>query len=455
MAVSLFLLCLIRSSTNKLVIMKASTALLYEKYLQYPLVVTDTRAVKENSIFFALKGANFNGNEFATQALATGAKYAVVDQPEVAISEQYLLVDDVLKAMQSLANHHRSQLQFPVLGITGSNGKTTSKELINAVLSKKYQTLATKGNLNNHIGVPLTLLTIQAHHDFAIIEMGANHQLEIKELCEIAEPNFGLICNIGKAHLEGMGGIEGVKKTKKELYDFLEINKGLVFVNADDDVTLNLSSQLENRVFFGNKENSLVAGEIISLAPFLKVSITFKKNNQKHELATQLIGDYNLANILSAAAIGVYFGVPEAEIVAAIAAYTPTNNRSQAMQTANNKLIMDAYNANPSSMFAAINNFHLLSTENKYLILGDMFELGNESVAEHEAIVKLVSELKFENVIFIGNDFYKAKELYKQFHFFNTTANAMDFIQNNTIIDHTVLVKGSRGMKLESLLPLL
>ncbi len=455
MAVSLFLLCLIRSSTYKLVIMKASTALLYEKYLQYPLVVTDTRAVKENSIFFALKGANFNGNEFAAQALATGAKYAVVDQPEVAISEQYLLVDDVLKAMQSLANHHRSQLQFPVLGITGSNGKTTSKELINAVLSKKYQTLATTGNLNNHIGVPLTLLSIQAHHNFAIIEMGANHQLEIKELCEIAEPNFGLICNIGKAHLEGMGGIEGVKKTKKELYDFLEINKGLVFVNADDDVTLNLSSQLENRVFFGNKENSLVAGEIISLAPFLKVSITFKKNNQKHELATQLIGDYNLANILAAAAIGVYFGVSEAEIVAAIAAYTPTNNRSQAMQTANNKLIMDAYNANPSSMFAAINNFHLLSTENKYLILGDMFELGNESVAEHKAIVKLVSELKFENVIFIGNDFFGAKELYKQFHFFKTTANAMDFIQDNKIINHTVLVKGSRGMKLESLMPLL
>ncbi len=455
MAVSLFLLCLIRSSTYKLVIMKASTALLYEKYLQYPLVVTDTRAVKENSIFFALKGANFNGNEFAAQALATGAKYAVVDQPEVAISEQYLLVDDVLKAMQSLANHHRSQLQFPVLGITGSNGKTTSKELINAVLSKKYQTLATTGNLNNHIGVPLTLLSIQAHHNFAIIEMGANHQLEIKELCEIAEPNFGLICNIGKAHLEGMGGIDGVKKTKKELYDFLEINKGLVFVNADDDVTLNLSSQLENRVFFGNKENSLVAGEIISLAPFLKVSITFKKNNQKHELATQLIGDYNLANILAAAAIGVYFGVSEAEIVAAIAAYTPTNNRSQAMQTANNKLIMDAYNANPSSMFAAINNFHLLSTENKCLILGDMFELGNESVAEHKAIVKLVSELKFENVIFIGNDFFGAKELYKQFHFFKTTANAMDFIQDNKIINHTVLVKGSRGMKLESLMPLL
>jgi UDP-N-acetylmuramoyl-tripeptide--D-alanyl-D-alanine ligase len=435
--------------------MKASTALLYEKYLQYPLVVTDTRAVKENSIFFALKGANFNGNEFAAQALASGAKYAVVDQPEIAISEQYLLVDDVLKAMQSLANHHRRQLKFPFLGITGSNGKTTSKELINAVLSKKFQTLATFGNLNNHIGVPLTLLSIQAHHDFAIIEMGANHQLEIKELCEIAEPNFGLICNIGKAHLEGMGGIEGVKKTKKELYDFLEINKGLVFVNTDDDVTLNLSSQLENKVFFGNKENSLVAGEIISLAPFLKVSITFKKNNQKHELATQLIGDYNLANILAAAAIGVYFGVSEAEIVAAIATYTPTNNRSQAMQTANNKLIMDAYNANPSSMFAAINNFHLLSAENKYLILGDMFELGNESVAEHKAVVKLVSELKFENVIFIGNDFFGAKELYKQFHFFNTTANAMNFIQDNKIINHTVLVKGSRGMKLESLLPLL
>jgi UDP-N-acetylmuramoyl-tripeptide--D-alanyl-D-alanine ligase len=435
--------------------MKASTALLYEKYLQYPLVVTDTRAVKENSIFFALKGANFNGNEFAAQALASGAKYAVVDQPEIAISEQYLLVDDVLKAMQSLANHHRRQLEFPFLGITGSNGKTTSKELINAVLSKKFQTLATFGNLNNHIGVPLTLLSIQAHHDFAIIEMGANHQLEIKELCEIAEPNFGLICNVGKAHLDGMGGFEGVKKTKKELYDFLEINKGLVFVNADDAITMELSSQLENKVYFGSQENSLVSGEIITLAPYLKVAVTFKKDNQKHELATQLVGDYNLANILAAAAIGVYFGVSEAEIIAAIAAYTPTNNRSQVMQTANNKLIMDAYNANPSSMFAAINNFHQLSAENKFLILGDMFELGKESIAEHEAIVKLVAELKFENVIFIGNDFFSAKDLFKQFQFFNTTANAMGFIQENKILDHTVLVKGSRGMKLESLLPLL
>lgn len=435
--------------------MKVSTSLIYEKYLQFPLVVTDTRAVKPNSIFFALKGANFNGNEFAAQALASGARYAVIDQPEMAISEQYLLVDDVLKAMQSLANHHRRQLKIPVLGITGSNGKTTSKELINSVLSKKFQTLATFGNLNNHIGVPLTLLSIQAHHDFAIIEMGANHQLEIKELCEIAEPNFGLICNVGKAHLDGMGGFEGVKKTKKELYDFLEINKGLVFVNADDTITMELSSQLGNKVYFGRQENSLVSGEIVTLAPYLKVAVTFKKDNQKYELATQLVGDYNLANILAAAAIGVYFGVSAAEIIAALAAYTPNNNRSQAIQTANNKLIMDAYNANPSSMFAAINNFHQLSAENKFLILGDMFELGKESIAEHEAIVKLVAELQFENVIFIGNDFFYAKELYKQFHFFNTTANVMEFIQDNKITNHTVLVKGSRGMKLESLLPLL
>ena len=437
--------------------MKASIELIYEKYLQFPTVATDTRTVKAGSIFFALKGANFNGNEFAAQALASGAAYAVVDQIEFAINEQYLLVDDVLKALQALANHHRKQLNIPFLGITGSNGKTTSKELINAVLAKKFQTLATFGNLNNHIGVPLTLLGINASHQFAIIEMGANHQKEIAELCEIAAPTYGLICNIGKAHLEGMGGFEGVKKTKKELYDYIESTSGTVFVNADDAITMELSAALNNKIYFGSNSESLLSGSIQSLAPMLCVAITFKKSAQTHIVQTQLVGDYNLANILAAAGIGEYFKVPEQEIVAAIAGYTPTNNRSQIMQTANNELIMDAYNANPSSMFAAVNNFQQLPAPNKYLILGDMFELGEESIAEHQAIVSLVAALKFEKVIFVGKDFYQAAAENKiaSFQFFESTANASDYLLENSISAHTILIKGSRGMKLESLLPLL
>ena len=437
--------------------MKATIELIYEKYLACPTVVTDTRAVKPNAIFFALKGANFNGNEFAAQALASGAAYAVVDQIEFAINEQYLLVDDVLKALQALANHHRKQLNIPFLGITGSNGKTTSKELINAVLAKKFQTLATFGNLNNHIGVPLTLLGINASHQFAIIEMGANHQKEIAELCEIAAPTYGLICNIGKAHLEGMGGFEGVKKTKKELYDYIESTSGTVFVNADDAITMELSAALNNKIYFGSNSESLLSGSIQSLAPMLCVAITFKKSAQTHIVQTQLVGDYNLANILAAAGIGEYFKVPEQEIVAAIAGYTPTNNRSQIMQTANNELIMDAYNANPSSMFAAVNNFQQLPAPNKYLILGDMFELGEESIAEHQAIVSLVAALKFEKVIFVGKDFYQAAAENKiaSFQFFESTANASDYLLENSISAHTILIKGSRGMKLESLLPLL
>jgi UDP-N-acetylmuramoyl-tripeptide--D-alanyl-D-alanine ligase len=437
--------------------MKASIELIYEKHLQFPTVATDTRTVKAGSIFFALKGANFNGNEFAAQALASGAAYAVVDQIEFAINEQYLLVDDVLKALQALANHHRKQLNIPFLGITGSNGKTTSKELINAVLAKKFQTLATFGNLNNHIGVPLTLLGINASHQFAIIEMGANHQKEIAELCEIAAPTYGLICNIGKAHLEGMGGFEGVKKTKKELYDYIESTSGTVFVNADDAITMELSAALNNKIYFGSNSESLLSGSIQSLAPMLCVAITFKKSAQTHIVQTQLVGDYNLANILAAAGIGEYFKVPEQEIVAAIAGYTPTNNRSQIMQTANNELIMDAYNANPSSMFAAVNNFQQLPAPNKYLILGDMFELGEESIAEHQAIVSLVAALKFEKVIFVGKDFYQAAAENKiaSFQFFESTANASDYLLENSISAHTILIKGSRGMKLESLLPLL
>ncbi len=437
--------------------MKATIELIYEKYLQFPTVATDTRTVKDNSIFFALKGANFNGNEFAAQALASGAAYAVVDQIEFAVNEQYLLVDDVLKTLQALANNHRKQLSIPFLGITGSNGKTTSKELINAVLAKKFQTLATFGNLNNHIGVPLTLLSINASHQFAIIEMGANHQKEIAELCEIAAPTYGLICNIGKAHLEGMGGFEGVKKTKKELYDYIESTNGTVFINADDAITTELSAALNNKIYFGNNSESLLSGSIESLSPMLCVAITFKKSAQTHIVQTQLVGDYNLANILAAACIGEYFKVPEQEIIAAIAGYTPTNNRSQIMQTANNELIMDAYNANPSSMFAAVNNFQQLPAPNKYLILGDMFELGEESIAEHQAIVSLVAALKFEKVIFVGKDFYHAAAENKiaSFQFFESTANASDYLSENRISAHTILIKGSRGMKLESLLPLL
>lgn len=422
---------------------------LYSLFLKHPKISTDTRSIEKDSLFFALKGANFNGNAFAKNAIEQGAAYAIIDEEIYKVDDRYILVDDVLTALQQLANHHRGQLQIPIIGITGSNGKTTSKELLHAALSQKFNCFATKGNLNNHIGVPLSLLSITTQTEIAIIEMGANHQREIAFLCEIANPNYGLICNVGKAHLEGMGGFEGVKKTKKELYDHIRENKGLIFVNGSDDHLMQMASQNENLVFYGQHADSIVNAEIIGFDPYLTVALKIRNENTTHTISTQLVGDYNLNNVLSAVCIGKYFGVELLQMIEGIENYAPNNNRSQAIQIGSNKVVMDAYNANPSSMSAAVQNFSKLQGENKWLILGDMFELGNESNFEHASMIELVRETNLTQVIFIGKDF-KANEKY-DFHFFESTAEAADFISKLPIYDSLILIKGSRGMKLESL----
>lgn len=422
---------------------------LYTLYTNHPTISTDTRNIAKNSIFFALKGANFNGNTFAAQALELGAAYVVVDEKEYAINDRCVLVEDVLVALQNLAKEHRAHLNIPVIGITGSNGKTTSKELLNAVLSRKYKTLATKGNLNNHIGVPLTLLSITSDIEMAIIEMGANHQKEIAFLSDIANPSYGLICNVGKAHLEGMGGFEGVKKTKKELYDHIRLNNGIAFINADDINLMEMSAGLEKKEYFGSHAQARVSGRIISSDPFLSVAVKLKSDTEYTSIQSKLVGDYNLNNILASLCIGNYFDVSLSEMIKGIEGYEPSNNRSQAVKMKSNDVVMDAYNANPSSMAAAVQNFAKIKAEPKMLILGDMFEMGEESLREHTAMIELVHQLKFEHVLFVGKDFYACKKY--EFQYFESTDEAKKYLETLKPQNTHILVKGSRGMKLESL----
>ncbi len=423
--------------------------MLYDIYKKYPTISTDTRNIAKDSIFFALKGANFNGNTFAAKALELGAAYVVVDEKECVVNDRCILVDDVLTSLQNLAKEHRAQLNIPVIGITGSNGKTTSKELLSAVLSRKYKTLATKGNLNNHIGVPLTLLSITSDIEIAIIEMGANHQREIAFLSDIANPNYGLICHVGKAHLEGMGGFEGVKKTKKELYDHIRMNGGIAFINADDINLMEMSAGLEKKEYFGSHSLARVSGRIISSDPFLSVAVKLKSDTEYTTIQSKLVGDYNLNNILASLCIGNYFDVSMSEMIKGIESYEPSNNRSQAVKMKSNDVVMDAYNANPSSMAAAVQNFAKINAEKKMLILGDMFEMGEESMREHTAMIDLVHQLKFEHVIFVGKDFYACKKY--EFEFFETTDEAKNYLQKLKPQHTHILVKGSRGMKLETL----
>lgn len=426
-----------------------TTEKIYSLFKQYPQISTDTRNIAKGSIFFALKGANFNGNKFSQEALKLGAEYAIIDEREFQVNDKCILVDDVLTSLQDLAKHHRSQLKIPIIGITGSNGKTTSKELLNSVLSRKYKTLATKGNLNNHIGVPLTLLSITSDVEIAIIEMGANHQKEIAFLSEIANPDYGLICNVGKAHLEGMGGFEGVKKAKKELYDYISLHSGLAFINADDINLMEMSTNVERKEYFGSHANARVSGRIESNDPYLSVDVKLKASSTYNRINTKLVGDYNLNNILASICIGDYFGVPLEDMIKGIESYEPSNNRSQAIKIGTNDVVMDAYNANPSSMSAAVHNFAKLSSKNKLLILGDMFEMGEESMKEHSALIDLVHQLNFENVIFVGNDFYLNKKY--EFNFFKTSEEAKQFLTKLNPQNYQILVKGSRGMKLETL----
>jgi UDP-N-acetylmuramoyl-tripeptide--D-alanyl-D-alanine ligase len=454
------------------------TEQLYKLFLQHPLISTDTRKISADSLFFALKGDKFDANTFAAQAIEAGAAYAVIDNPAYQLNEKYVVVDDVLTALQDLARYHRRQLDIPVIGLTGTNGKTTTKELIYSVLSQRYETQATQGNLNNHIGVPLTILTIDNSHEMAVIEMGANHQKEIEFLCNIAQPTHGLITNVGKAHLEGFGGVEGVKKGKGELYDYLKKSgspevwksesqyaQGVVFVNTDSPVLMEMlhARDLKNVIFYGTDDNSnLVTGKLIDNSPFLTLQWTNNETGNSHQVKTQLTGAYNLDNILAAICIGVYFELSDEEINAGIEGYQPKNNRSQIMQTETNTLICDYYNANPSSMFVAIENMGKIDAKRKVLILGDMFEMGKEAAIEHEAVIKKAMETPVDERIFIGKEFFEAEKsmdhgpwtMDKNPIFYKAAEDAITGLKANPIKNSTILIKGSRGMALERLVKL-
>lgn len=415
-------------------------------------ICTDTRKLEQNSIFFCLKGSNFNANEFASKALEGGCAYVVVDEEKHVTDQKILFVKDVLKSLQNLANHHRKQLKVLVLAITGSNGKTTNKELIKAVLNKKFKTLATVGNLNNHIGVPLTLLALIKEHEIAIIEMGANHQGEINELCEIAEPDFGLITNIGKAHLEGFGGEEGVKKGKGELYRYIAKKGGKIFINADDEVLQELAGAMD-KITYGTTKLYDVIGRQNNESEFVSFKWTTRYNekdwNKLPMVKTQIIGHYNFINLLCAVCVGNYFKIEDAKINEALSEYVPDMNRSQLEKTENNTLILDAYNANPSSMKVAIENFAKLTKDGKLLIIGDMFELGEYAAAEHQKIVDLVNEKELSNVILIGPEFTKANS--GNHKTFLNTQDCLTYLKKEPQKNKMILIKGSRGMKLELL----
>ncbi len=411
---------------------------LHKLFLKSFLVDTDTRNIRENSIFFALKGDNFNGNKFAEQAIKSGASFAVIDDEQFKISDKFILVDDVLITLQNLANYHRDYLNIPILALTGSNGKTTTKELINAVLSSKYITTATKGNLNNHIGVPLTLLSMNKDTEIGIVEMGANHHKEISFLSNMTNPDFGYITNFGSAHLEGFGSLEGVIKAKSELYDFLRNNEKKVFVNSSDDIQLENTENI-NRIIF---DDSL---KFIEANPFVKLLY------KGIEISSKLIGSYNYTNIAAAITIGDYFDVSKEKIKQAIESYLPSNNRSQIIQTKTNKIILDAYNANPTSMKAALDSFKLLNSPNKVVILGDMFELGTYSDIEHQKFADYLSNAGFDKVLLLGDNFYKTKTQSLKFSNFNDLKN---YLVKNSIKDSTILIKGSRGIALERVVEL-
>lgn len=424
---------------------------LYNLYLKHKKISTDTRNISEGSLFFALKGDNFNGNQFAGKALASGAAFAIVDEEEYVVNGQTLLVDDVLTALQDLAKQHRSNLSIPVIGLTGSNGKTTTKELLNSVLSKKFKTYATKGNLNNHIGVPLSILEIDNSIELGIIEMGANHQKEIAHLCTIAQPTHGLITNIGKAHLEGFGGFEGVKKGKGELYDWLELSKGIVFVYRNNKLLLEMSKAISSAHFYYGSEGDHVSGRFLAANPYLHLMLTAGKDSA--EFTMQITGDYNYENVMAAAAVGDFFGVELTEIKSALENYLPTNNRSQIKISETNTIICDFYNANPSSMRAALENLKGQGQQNKVAILGDMFELGEESLEQHQTIIDYALATELNQVFFIGKSFSQLKRADAQFY--ETTMQAIEALKVNRISNAFILLKGSRGMALEQLLPLL
>jgi len=421
---------------------------LYSHFLKFPIAVTDTRAILPDSIFFALKGPNFNANEFAEKALESGSRFAVIDEAKFKKDDRFILVDDVLITLQKLANHHRKQFSIPVLGLTGTNGKTTTKELIHAVLSQKFNVLSTKGNLNNHIGVPLTLLSLKKEHEFAVIEMGANKKGDIQELCDIADPDYGLITNIGKAHLEGFGSVDTILQTKTELFNHIRNKKGKIFLNTDNILLSEKGKDILHESYGLNSGN--VKGKNIKVNPFLSLEV--ENTEGKIQIQTHLVGTYNAENIVAACSIGTFFGVENHKIKLGLENYIPSNNRSQIIKKENCIILMDAYNANPSSMKAAIENFAAIDHPDKYFVLGDMFELGESSDAEHRTVIQLAEEKNLKG-IFVGKAFFSLKN--ENNIFLNTTDEAKNFIQSDLKKDRLYMIKGSRGMKLEGVLEVL
>jgi UDP-N-acetylmuramoyl-tripeptide--D-alanyl-D-alanine ligase len=416
---------------------------LYDVFRKHPSVKTDTRQLQPGDIFFALKGPNFNGNQFASQALESGAAAVVIDEDQGIMDARLFLVDDALNTLQQLALHHRKQLNIPFLAITGSNGKTTTKELVYAVLNTAYRTTTTQGNLNNHIGVPLTILSIPADAEMAVVEMGANHQKEIEGYCTYTLPTHGIITNCGKAHLEGFGGVEGVRKGKGELYDHLRGNDGTAFIMWDYDYFHSMSAGLRQKVTYGTHDADYI-GTAVQSEPFLVVHM--QKGTTLTTISTNLVGDYNLPNVLVAVTVGSYFKVPDDKIKSAIENYHPTNSRSQLVKKDSNTFILDAYNANPSSMRAAIENFARQKHPAKYICIGGMMELGNESLMEHEVMVELLNQHIWKDVLLVGGDFENVEH---PFRYFPDSNDAAAWLKEQHLENGLFLIKGSRSMKME------
>ena len=419
---------------------------IYKIYLEYPSVQTDTRKLNNGDIYFALKGENFNGNHFVNQAFEKGANYCVVDEIEYQINDKCILVEDVLSCLQALATHHRKQFAIPFIAITGSNGKTTTKELMMAVLSSKYKTYATEGNLNNHIGVPLTILKIKKDAQMAIIEMGANHQKEIAFYCNIALPTHGLINNCGKAHLEGFGGIEGVKKGKGELYDFLKNKDGIIFRNSDLEYLNEMSIGIDKQVTYGEHQANFT-GKSYTENSFLQVAVLTQ--GLECTIHTQLVGEYNLANVLGAVAVGSTFDIHINDIKKSIEEYNPSNSRSQLMKIGTNTVILDAYNANPTSMVSAINNFSQLDYPNKIIMIGAMMELGDESINEHQKIIELLEQSNWKQVVLVGGNFNVVKH---SFIYFENSTLAQKWFLESAFQNTAFLIKGSRAFQMEKII---
>jgi len=420
----------------------------FELFYETTGVCTDTRKIEKDCLFICLKGENFNGNTFAQQAIEQGAKYVVVDEAAFATSERIFLVKNSLEYLQQLANYHRKKFKIPVIGITGSNGKTSTKELINAVLSEKFKVLATIGNLNNHIGVPITLLRMNQEHEIAIIEMGANKFGDIAELCAIAEPNYGIITNIGKAHLEGFIDFQGVLKTKKEMYDAVSANNGVVIYNFDDEILQNNVPTNIRLLSYGQHKNAGISGELTALTPFIEMKWT-TEGYTSPLLTMNMVGKYNFYNYMAAIAFGIEFGLEPSQINAGLTNYSPTNNRSQVKKSKKNTLILDCYNANPSSMKSALESFALIENKQKMFIIGDMLELGDQSEKEHQAIADLAAQLSLKG--FSVGPRFKALQTNAFTQQFENTKDVQDFVTDNEITNHLILLKGSRGIGLEVL----